>query len=65
MPSVAAIKAVYANNTFTIQASRVGSVEVKISPLMVDMSKPVRISVNGKELYNGLVITNKEYYWFV
>lgn len=56
-----AIQATYTNNTFNIQTSRIAELEVKISPLMVDLRKPVSISVNGKEVYNGIVIADKQY----
>jgi len=57
----AAVKATYANNVFNIQTSRVVWLEVKISPQMVDMSKPVVVNLNGKEVYKGFATADKQY----
>jgi len=53
-------KAGYFDNTFTLTTSQVTEVTVYISPLMVDLSQPVRIVVNGKELFSGKVDYSKE-----
>jgi len=43
-----AIKAVYSNNVFKIETSDVKSFSLLISPEMVDMNKPLTVTVNGK-----------------
>lgn len=43
-----AVKGTFNNNIFDLQTSDIGSLSIKISPEMVDMSKPVTVMVNGK-----------------
>ncbi len=54
-------KADYFNNTFDIKTSLVEEVELYISPTMVDMNRPVKIILNGKEVYNKIVEFDKEF----
>jgi predicted esterase len=61
VPNSVAVKAKYANNVFDIQTSRVGEVELLISPEMVDMEKPVLVMVNGKQVFSGKVSADKNY----
>ncbi|TSD67889.1 hypothetical protein FFF34_011025 [Inquilinus sp. KBS0705] len=57
----AAVKASYRDNTFTLQTSRVGEVELLISPIMVDLEKPVIVIANGKQVFSGKVKADKNY----
>ncbi len=54
-------KARYFNNCFTIEASQVNSIEIYISPLMVNMDLPVKLIVNGKERFNSRVPFSKDF----
>jgi hypothetical protein len=49
------------NNTYTIETSLVDEVTLYISPLMVDVSQPVRVVVNGQERYTGRVAYSKTF----
>ncbi|MEM6684796.1 MAG: hypothetical protein AAF617_03280 [Bacteroidota bacterium] len=46
--NIAQVEAHYFNNTFTVKVSLVEEVDIYISPLMVNMTMPVVIQVNGK-----------------
>lgn len=54
-------QAKFLNNTFTITASQLDEVTIYISPLMVDMNSPVKVIVNGKELFNDKVSFSKSF----
>lgn len=54
-------KAEYFDNTFTLSTSQVTEVTIYISPMMVDLSRPVHVVVNGKELFTGRVDYSKEF----
>lgn len=47
----AQVNASYFNNTYTIKASLVEEVTIYISPTMVNLKQPVRIIINGKEVF--------------
>lgn len=49
-----------AGNSFSIQASRVTEFRLFLSPRLVDLSKPVVVTVNGKEVFNDLAPTLSE-----
>lgn len=55
------VRADFFNNTFTITTSQVDSITIFISPLMVDMDAPVRIIINNKERFNGIIHWSKEF----
>ncbi|MEN0006489.1 MAG: hypothetical protein AAF798_20220 [Bacteroidota bacterium] len=57
----AQIEANYFNNTFNLTTSLVKAVDIYISPLMVDLNRPVRILVNGKEMFNDIVTYDKAF----
>lgn len=57
----AQIKANYFNNVFDIKASLVDEVEIYISPLMVDLNKPVKIIINQKEVFNQKITFDKNF----
>ena len=59
----AAVNARFYNNTFEINASRVARLTVNLHPVMVDFSQPVRIIVNGKEVFNQKISLDKEFMW--
>jgi len=49
------IRGRYADNTYTLETSRVASASLLISPEMVDLSRPVIVLVNGVERYRAMV----------
>lgn len=57
----AAVKASYDNNVFTLQTSGVTEAEIKISPQMVNLKKPVTVVVNGKQVFKGNIAADKTY----
>jgi hypothetical protein len=58
----AAIKGAYNNNVFEIYTSRVTAFEVLISPQMVDITKEVKIIVNGKTAFTGKVKADDNFF---
>ena len=56
-----AVKAVYANNVFTIETSAVKAFSIRLSPEMVDLNKPVTVVVNGKKYLEKKMAYNKDY----
>lgn len=50
-----AVQVGYANNLFQLTTSRVGSVRLYLSPEMIDFKHPVRVIINGRMVYDGLV----------
>lgn len=50
-----AVRATYRANVFTLETSRVTKVALWISPEMVDLTRPVRVIVDGKEAFSGTV----------
>lgn len=54
-------KASYFNNSFDIKTSLVDEIELYISPTMVDMNRPIKVILNGKEVYNQKVEFDKEF----
>lgn len=61
------VRAQYFNNRFTITTSLIDTLTIYISPLMVNLEKPVSVVVNGKELFNGVVPASKTFMaqWFM
>jgi predicted esterase len=59
--SSGAVKALYKNNRFDIETSRVKKISVFLSPEMIDFSIPVSVFVNGKEVLNKKVNRNKDF----
>ncbi len=57
----AAVKANYNGNVFTLQTSGITEATLKISPRMVDLSKPVIVIANGKQVFKGFVKADKAY----
>ncbi|QXV65405.1 hypothetical protein INP83_20425 [Mucilaginibacter sp. 21P] len=57
----AVVKASYTNNVFTLQTSCAAEVALKISPKMVDLTKPIKVIINGKEVYHKAVAADKIY----
>jgi hypothetical protein len=49
------------NNIFTIATSQVDKVTIYISPIMVNMNSPIKVIINGKELYNEKVNYSKDF----
>ncbi len=54
------IRAQCFNNTYTITTSQIDKVTIYISPLMVDLNLPVKVVINGKEVFNKKVEYSKE-----
>lgn len=44
--------ATYSSNTFTIDTYKTDSITLYISLMMVDLSQPVKVIINGKEVYH-------------
>lgn len=57
----AVVKAAYKDNVFSLQTSAVDELEIKISPQMADLNKPVIVLLNGKQVFNGWVTSDKKY----
>lgn len=57
----AAVKAFYNNNVFNIETSRTKEIELLISPLMVNIAKPVQVKINGKLVFNNKVLPVKSF----
>lgn len=53
------VDAHYDSNSFSLKTSRIGKVRLWIHPKMVDMSKPVVVTVNGKEVINKKIDYSK------
>ena len=61
------VRAHYLANTFTITASKTDKITLYISPLMVDLQKPVSVVINGKKMFEHKVTASKEFIasWFL
>ncbi|MBX7173617.1 MAG: hypothetical protein K1X72_21795 [Pyrinomonadaceae bacterium] len=57
----AAIEARYFNHTFEVQTSCVAKFTLNLHPAMIDFSQPVKVIVNGKEVFNQKVSSDKEF----
>jgi predicted esterase len=55
-----AVRAIYQNNIFSLQTSRVTDIELLISPIMVNLQNPITIIVNGKKVFNDKVVADKD-----
>ena len=49
------VRAAYSDNAFAVETSRVGKISLWIDPRMVDLAKPIRVTVDGKEAFSGPV----------
>lgn len=56
-----AVKAYYDNNHFALETSRVGQIELLISPVMVNLKNPVIVTINGKEVFNKKISADKSF----
>ncbi|RRB04682.1 hypothetical protein [Larkinella rosea] len=56
-----AVSATYSQNQFIIKTSCAGSVTVYLSPEMVDLSRPVKVMVNNKTVFNARVKMDKPF----
>ncbi|MCR6722120.1 MAG: hypothetical protein NVV59_17945 [Chitinophagaceae bacterium] len=59
--NVGQVRAVFFDNVFTVTTSQVDKLILYISPLMVNMNLPVKIILNGKEVFNNKVEYSKEF----
>lgn len=50
-----AVQGRYAQNQFELTTSRVGELTLYLSPAMIDFSRPLRVLINGRQVYRGLV----------
>ena len=48
-----AIQGSYFRNQFDLTTSRVGRLTLYLSPEMVDFNRPLKVVINGKQVYNG------------
>lgn len=55
-----AIKADWSENSITVQQSRVKAFTIYVSPEMIDLNKPLTITVNGHKVWTGMVAADKE-----
>jgi predicted esterase len=55
------IKAVYNNNVFTVETSRIKSFVINISPEMVNLKEKVKVYINGKLYFNEYVYYNRDF----
>lgn len=55
------VRASYFDNTFTLTTSQVNAITIKVSPLMVDINKKVKIVANGKVVFNEKIIPSKSF----
>jgi len=51
----------YRNNIFLIKTSRIKSLDINISPEMVNLEKKIKVYINGKLLFNQRLGYNKEF----
>jgi predicted esterase len=57
----AAAQADFNNNVFELKTSRVREIELLISPIMTNLQNPVKVVVNGKEIFNKNVKADKNF----
>jgi hypothetical protein len=57
----AQVKANYFNNIYDLKTSLVDEVVLYISPTMIDINKPVKVILNGKEVYNQKIGFDKNF----
>jgi predicted esterase len=55
------VKASFNNNAFNIETSRVGEIELLISPVMVNLEEPVKVNINGKKVFEGKITADKTF----
>jgi predicted esterase len=55
------IRAHFIANTFHVEASRIKSFSIYVHPEMVQLSQPLKIIVNGKEVFNKKVIMDLDF----
>lgn len=56
-----AVNATFNHNSFTIKTANVGAIRIYLSPEMVDFKKPVTVTINGKQRFQGKVVYNKQF----
>lgn len=56
-----AVEARYFNNTFEVKTSCVAKFTLNLHPTMIDFSQPVKVIINGKEVFNQKVSFDKEF----
>ncbi|GAB3915596.1 hypothetical protein [Larkinella terrae] len=56
-----AVSATYSQNQFILKTSRAGSVTIYISPEMVDLSRPVKVIINNKTVFNARINMDKAF----
>ena len=57
----AVVRSSYFNNTFTVETSKVGKIEILISPVMVNLEEPVNVIINGKTTFTGKIKADKNF----
>jgi predicted esterase len=57
----AVVQASYKDNVYTLQTSAANEVELKISPEMVDLNKPITVMANGKQVFKGKIKADKHF----
>lgn len=56
-----AVQANFNNNVIELKISRVREIELLISPVMINLQNPVKVVVNGKEIFNKNVKADKNF----
>lgn len=56
-----AIQGRYARNRFDLTTSRVRQLTLYLSPEMVDFNRPLKVVINGKQVYNGPIQYNRSF----
>lgn len=54
-PATAAVNAAVRGNTITVETSRVTTLRIALPGTLIDFGKPIRLVVNGRELWNGRI----------
>lgn len=54
------IRAQFSNNVYSITTNDVSRLNVRVSHAMVDLSRPVTVTWNGKQVFNGIVQVNND-----
>ncbi len=57
----ARVDADFYGNIFDIRTSRISALKIRIHPEMVNMQDPVKVIVNGVEVFNDLVTYDRDY----
>lgn len=57
----AAARAEFYNNIFEVETSCVARLTINLHPTMIDFSQPVKVIVNGKEVFDQKILPDKDF----